>query len=87
MVGVRRPIEVAQVATRARRVGQIVVIVDVALRALHVDMRAREREAGRSVIESCSSPVGSTVAGIAGLRESRLHVVGIGRPLIVLQVA
>ena len=33
------------------RAGQVVVSVDVALRALHAGVRARQREAGRRVVK------------------------------------
>ncbi len=66
---------------------QVVIPVYVALRALQRRMRAGQREAGGRVVERRIPPRGSRVALLAGLREIRLHVVRIRRPLEILQVA
>ena len=88
VVRIRSALEVLQVATNASRVGtgQIVVIVDVALRAGNCRMRPSQRETGRRVIECCSRPRCGGVALLTRLRESRCHVVRIRRSLEVLQV-
>ena len=69
------------------RTGQIVVVVDMALGALHGGVRAAQREAGGGVIEVRTRPRGGVMALLTGLRETRTHVVGIGRALEIFQVA
>src|SRR5437588_859448 len=86
VTGVIRVLEVREVAGYASCAGQIVVSVDVALGALHSRMRASQGESGLGVIELCRLPCPSVVALLAGLRESLLHVVRIGRALEVLEV-
>ncbi len=46
MIGVGRGVEVRQVAGDTGRIGQAVVAIDVALRALQVGVRAGQRESG-----------------------------------------
>ena len=52
--------------------------VHVALRARHVNVRPGQSKAGGTVIEAGCRPTGSSVAQLASLRESGLHVIGIG---------
>ena len=82
-----RVLEICQVARYAGCAGQIVVSIDVALGALHSRMRAGQGEARLGVVKLCRLPGPCVMAGLAGLRESLLHVVWIGRPLKILQVA
>jgi len=58
MVGLRRALEIFQVAADAGgvRARQVVVAVHVALRALHTRVRAGQREARRGMIKSCVCP-------------------------------
>ena len=53
VIRIGRALEILQVATDAGRIraGQVVVVVDVALRALHGGVRPGQREARRRVIE------------------------------------
>ena len=69
------------------RARQVVVPVDMALRALHRRVRPGQREAGRGVVERRRCPVGGGVALVAGLREAGLHVIRIRRSLVIRQVA
>jgi len=82
-------LEILQVAADASRIRtrEVVVVVDVALRALHGRMRARQREAGRGVVEIRVRPRGRVVTLLTGLREPGLYVVRTGRSLEILQVA
>lgn len=63
---------VGLVAVPARTARQAVIVVHVALRALHAGMRAGQREAGGRVIESGAGPVrdGCAMAQSAILREA-----------------
>ncbi len=54
VVGIGRSLKIFQVARDAGCVRNVVVVVDMALRALQRHVRAREREAGLTVIEGCS---------------------------------
>jgi len=89
VVRIGRALEILQVAVDAGRAGQAVIVVDVAIGtdARRNRMQAGERESRVVVVEGRIEPVGGVVAGIAGLREVRRHVVGIRGALEVLQVA
>ncbi len=82
-------LEILQVAAHASRVraGQVVIVVHVALHALHSRVCARQREAGGRVIERCSGPCRGAVALLAGLRESSRDVIWVGGALEIRQVA
>ena len=89
VVGVGGALLVLQMARHARRGGQVVVVVDVAVGA---DSRGHkvqpgEREPRGGVVERRVQPGGRVVAGLTGLGEIRGDVVGVGGALIVLQVA
>ena len=66
---------------------QGVVVVHVALRALHRRVRSRERESSGGVIKGRVIPRGRRVTLLTGLRESGLHVVRISRAVEILDVA
>ena len=66
---------------------EVVVAVHVALRALHRGVRSRQREPGGRVVKIRASPGRGAMALRTRLREARLHVVRLGRPLEVIQVA
>jgi len=89
MVGIRRLLEIIQVATHAGGLTQRVVVVDMAIRALTRRHRVhpRQREAGVAVVEGRIRPVVSVVALLAGLRKACRDVIGIRRALEVRQVA
>jgi len=76
-------------ATDARSVGDVVVIVDVAIRALpgRHGVRSGKWEPGLGMIERSRLPRRGVVAELASLRESPSHVVGIGCTLEILQMA
>jgi hypothetical protein len=58
VIRICRVVVVSLMTTRARSVcpGQVVIAVDMALRALQCVMRTREWESGRGVIEGCVRP-------------------------------
>src|SRR5437016_12983470 len=89
MVGLRRALEIFQVAAGASRVrtGQGVVAVHVALGALIGCMCAGQRKAGGRVTYTPLFRSRRAVALLAGLRESGLHMVGLRRALEIFQVA
>ena len=69
MIRLRRALEIFQVATDASRIraGEVVIVIHVALHALHRRMRARQREAGRCVVKTRACPSGGVVALRTGL--------------------
>ena len=89
VIGVRGALEIFQVAAHACRVRgrQVVVVVDVALRALHGRVRPGQGEPGSGVIESRACPGGGAVALLASLREAGRNVIGIRSALEIFQVA
>src|SRR5262245_9301274 len=89
VIGIRGALKVLQMAAHASRVraGQVVVIVQVTLHALHGSMRASQGKASGRVVEVRSRPRRCIVTLLARLRESRLHVIGIRGALEVLQMA
>ena len=85
----RRRVVVGQVAAHTSRVsrGETVVVVYVARRAGHADVRTRERKSRRAVIEGRRLPARRRVARLAGGRKCRQYVVRTRRRLIVRHVA
>ena len=86
VIRVRCTLEILEVAADTGRAGQVVIVIDMALRALHRRMGASQREAGSRVIEACRNPRGCAMADFAGLRESLLNVIGIISILVIFQV-
>lgn len=76
-------------ARDAGRGRQIVVVVDVAVRALAWRHRVQtgQRESGAVVIERRTEPRARVMALLAGLREILRDVIWIGRALEIFQVA
>ena len=70
MIGIRRSLELLQVAAHAvlRRPGKLVVYV--AALAIHLRVGTRERKLRSCVIELRSAPRGGVMAGFTGLREA-----------------
>lgn len=87
VIRILRALVVLHVAGAAGPAIQLVIPVQVTLRTRQRSVRAGQGETGLRVVESSISPRGCVVAGLAGLREPRLHVVGILGALIVLQMA
>ena len=73
----------------AERARQIVIVVDVAVRALsrRDSVGTSKRETRAVVVEGSVEPGRSAVARVTGLREIACNVIRIGRALKVLQVA
>ena len=83
-----RVVVIGLMARHTRGAGQVVVIVDVAIRTLPRRGRVRpgQREPRAVVVERRAQPGRGAVAGIASLREVRRHVIRIRRALVILQV-
>ena len=62
VIGAGGGLKIFQMAGDTRSVGQLVIVVDVALIALHGGMKASKRPARSGVIELCSQPRCSAVA-------------------------
>ena len=86
MIRISGSVEVIQVASNARSTGEVVVSIQVALRALHAGVRSCQRKSGSGVVESRPGPVCGAVARITSLREPGLHMVRIRRALKVFQM-
>lgn len=87
VVGIGRALVVLQVTGHAGGIGQLVISVDVTLRARQRGVRARQCEARTVVIERYAAPGSGRMAGVAGGRKPGLHVVGIGGAVVILYVA
>lgn len=88
VIRIIRVVVIRHVTGRARGGSQVVVVVHVTLRTGHGGMSAGQRKArhGR-VIEGSLQPRDGVVALLAGLRESRGHVIRIRGASEILQVA
>jgi hypothetical protein len=78
---------ILQMTVHASCAGDVVVPIDVALTALHINVGACKRPSSRGMIEFRRIPAGRVVADLALLGESCRSVVRVRGPLIVLQVA
>ena len=92
VIRIGRALEIRQVALHTSSTREAVRATRaecrvMALRALQRSMRPGQGKSGRRVIESRTLPGGRAVALLAGLRESGLHVIRIGRALEIGQVA
>lgn len=85
--GILRPVVVSLVAAIARRRKRRVIVVHMALRALHRRMRTRQRKRSVVVIESCQRPRGRVVALRTIRRESRWRMRRIVRRLVISLMA
>ncbi len=83
-----RGVVVVLVAADAGRVGDIEIVVDVAIstRARRNGVRTGQREARCRVVKRCRLPGCGVVTGFAGLRESLSRVVRIRGALVITQV-
>jgi hypothetical protein len=81
-------LEILQVTGNARRTRQVVIVIDVAVRALARwnRMRPSQCESGGAVIEGRGRPTARAVALRTGLGKIRAHVIWIRGALEVLQV-
>lgn len=87
MVWIGRRVVVRHVTGTACSAGQVVVAVDVALRALQIRMAAGQRESGGAVVEIRRLPGSCVVAALASRREIKRHVVRIRGLLVIGQMA
>ncbi len=84
-----RVVVIVLMTAYATGIGDVVVVIDMTICALAWGhgVHASQGEAGLGVVEACRRPSAGGVAHLAGLREVLLHVIGIGRALVVLEVA
>jgi len=77
---------VGLMAAHAGSSGDVVIIVDVAVRTLprRHGVRSGQREPSGVMVEGCIQPTGGAVTLLAGLREVRRHVIRIRRALEIL---
>ena len=87
VVGIRRAVIVLHVALIAGTTCQLVVVVDVTLRALQIRVPSGQRETNGVVIKAGGLPGAGAVARLTGLGECQRHVVRIIGLLVVRQMA
>ena len=89
VVGIGCSLEVLEVTGDASRARQVVIVVDVAIGAgaRRYGVQAGEGKTSACMVERRVHPVRGVVTLLAGLREVRGDVVGIGCALEVLEVA
>jgi hypothetical protein len=86
VIRIGRSLEVFQMTGNARSRGQVVISFDVALRALHLRMRASERKRRLGMIETSGLPGGGRMADFALLRHASRDVIRIRCSLEILDV-
>lgn len=87
VVRIGRPLEILQVTTHTSGVADVVIAVQVALRALHLGVSPSQRKCRLRMIERRRHPGHRGMAKVALLGHASRNVVRIGRPLVILQVA
>lgn len=87
MVWIGGLLKIGEVATDARRIGDVVVSVDVTLRALDRGVGASKRPACSGVVKRRGGPVRRRMTNLALLRKPCRGVIWIVRALIILEVA
>ncbi len=87
VIRIRGVLKVLQMARYARRVGDVVVAIDMAFRTLQCGVRAGKREACVVVVEGGVEPCCRSVALLTRGGESCLHVIRVGGRFVILDVA
>lgn len=87
VIGIRRPLEILEVARYACSCGQVEIAIGVALIALQLRMSAGQRETYRIVIEAGRLPGGSRMAILASPGDPKRHVIRVAGLLKIRQVA
>ena len=87
MIGISGALVVLQMASRAGAAGQVVTTVHVALHTRQAGVCSGKGESSTRVVEGCISPGSGAMAALTGLRHCCLHVIRIGRALVILQMA
>lgn len=87
MIGVSGAVVILHVASTASDTAQVVVAVDVTLRALQRCVPSGQRKSHQAMVESCRLPGIGSVASLAGLWQVQSHVVRVRRPAEIRQVA
>lgn len=88
VIGIGRALVVLQMARHARCVRDVVIVVDVTIRAQprRHSMRAGQRETGRGVVELGVEPVVKTVTLLTRRRNPPGDVVGVRRAFVIGRV-
>jgi len=87
VIRIVRVVVILHVTRGTRGSCQVVVPVNVTLCAGEICVRSGQWKAGDGVVKLRITPGSCVVANLAGLRYPGLDVIGIGRALIVLQMA
>ena len=87
VIRIVRAVVIRHVALITCAAGQVVVVVDVALRTLQVRVASGQWKSNRVVIEGRRLPRRCAVAHLAGLRKIRRHMIGTRRLLIIRKMA
>lgn len=87
MVGVGRAVVIVLVAAHARPGGELVIVVDMTLRALQRRVRTGKRKTSGCVVERGIGPVRGAMARLTGRGEARGSVGRIIRGAVVVLVA
>ncbi len=86
MIRVVGSLEVFEMAADAGGVADVVVPIDMALRALHLDVSSSQRKGRLRMVEPSRLPPCRSVAHRALLGNSCREMIGVGRTLIIFQV-
>jgi len=87
MVRISSALVILQMAGHTGCIGEVVIAVDMALRAGRSGVRPCKRKPGVGMVETGVGPRVRVVASCTGSRDARRFVVWIGRAVVILHVA